>query len=405
MTLRTALLVLMVCASPLWGAELHTLKGEVIQGEIKTITDKEIAIAQGAALVCKPLPEVLEVSFPTTSSTRVEIPDDFIGVELTDGTRLYCKTFQARGKQARMQTLADQEVQVPLTAVANVLEQAGKEKDRLEWKKRLTHKYRRDVVCVRNKAGVVNPLEGTLGEGDEEGTHIDFQLAGGKQASIPLANVYGLIFQREVDPNAPSVVCRVHDRFQNAVFASSVRLTDKGIHVVTPAGAQLDYAPALLRQLDYSQGKVSFLSRLEPVRVTETSNLEHIEHYRRDLNLDGKPLRVNGQVYPMGLALHAHTELEYDVGGDYRELKAVAGIDDSFPAVDGPVVLEIQGDGKTLFKATYQRQMKGSEQEKKKLTNLSLNVKDVQRIRIIVSSGDEFDVGKQLDLADARVSK
>jgi hypothetical protein len=404
MTLRAAALLLLLSPSPAWAAELHTLKGELIKGDVKAITDKEVVFTSGGRAVSRSLAEILEVNFPGAAA-KVEIPEDFIAAELIDGSRIFCKSLAIKKKQVHLQTLAGQEIQVPLSVLANVLNHAAKEKDRLDWKNRLAKKYSRDVVCSRNKAGVINPLEGTLGEGNDEGTNIDFKTASGREASLPLANVYGLIFQREQDPNAPSLVCRAHSVYQDNVVASAVTLTDKGVHVITPAGAKLDYPLDSLRLLDYSQGKMSFLSRLTPVRVIEQSNLEHVEHYRRDINLDGKPLRVAGQIYPMGLALHAHTELEYDLGGDYRELKAVVGIDDGFPAVDGPVELEIQGDGKTLFKATYQRQQKLTAEEKKRLTQLNLNIKDVQRLRLIVTSGDEFDVGKQLDLADAKVSK
>ena len=42
------LLVLLVCASVGWGAELLTLKGEVIKGEVAGISDKEVVLSQGS---------------------------------------------------------------------------------------------------------------------------------------------------------------------------------------------------------------------------------------------------------------------------------------------------------------------------------------------------------------------
>ena len=91
----------------------------------------------------------------------------------------------------------------------------------------------------------------------------------------------------------------------------------------------------------------------------QTSNFDFVDTYRRDKNLDNGPLRIYGELYAIGLALHAHTELEYDLKGDYREFHAIAGIDQSVGGVGGPVVLVIEGviDGETkeLYKKTFTR--------------------------------------------------
>jgi len=48
MRVRAALLALFLCASASWCAELHTLKGDVVKGELESITDKEIVLKQGS---------------------------------------------------------------------------------------------------------------------------------------------------------------------------------------------------------------------------------------------------------------------------------------------------------------------------------------------------------------------
>ena len=97
--------------------------------------------------------------------------------------------------------------------------------------------------------------------------------------------------------------------------------------------------------------------------------------------------------------------MEYDLKGDYREFHALAGIDQSVGGVGGPVVLVIEGviDGQTkeLYKKTFTRK----EAKDKKDGVIDLNIKDVQKLRIIVRSGDLFDNGKHLDLVNAKVQK
>ncbi len=393
MPVRVASLALLLIASALGAAELQTLKGEKITGDVVRITDKEIVLSREGKEVATPVAQVLHLDFPGNAKVRLE--DKYADVELTDGTLLHCKEFVLKGKQAELRTVAGQEVKLAMSGIANILTSAQDEALRKDWNERIAKKRRRDVVAIL-KDGVVNPLEGTLGEANEAGTHIEFTL-GGTKRQVPLANVHGLIFLRELDPAAPPVVCKLTDTHGNLVMVSGAAATAAGLTVTTPSGAKIEYASNLVTRLDYSTDKLAYLSQLEPARVDQPDN--PFDQYRRDRNLDNQPLRLGGDVYGLGLALHAHTELEYDLKGDYREFKAVAGIDESVGGIDGPVVLKIEGDGKELYTKTFTR--KGD----KNPTPIALNIKDVSRLRIVVTSGDGFDLGRHLDLANARVSK
>jgi hypothetical protein len=314
-----------------------------------------------------------------------------------------------KGKQAELTLLGGQAVRVPLAAVASILNDAQNESFRKEWTARLGKKRRRDVLAVRKKNAdspegvVVSGLEGTAGEGDDSGTKIAFAVRVSERSTVrrtfSLAAVHGLIFVREPDPKAAPVVCKLTDAQRNLVMASSIASTPAGLAVTTPAGARIEYKTEALVRLDYSKGKLTFLSDLDPVRVVETSTDELVYNYRRDKNLDGGPLRLGGNAYAKGLALHAYAELEYDLQGEYREFKAVAGFDEQVGGIEGPVLLRIEGDGKELYSRTFDRK------DKVRWEPITLNVKDVQRLRIVVSSGDLLDLGKHLELADAKVSK
>jgi hypothetical protein len=395
MPVRGAFLALLLGALAAHAAELQTLKGEKLTGDVVRITDKEIVLTRGGKEVRTPVAGVLHLDFP---NAKVRLEDKYADVELTDGTLLHCKEFVLKGKQAVLRTLAGQEVKIPLSGIANVLTNAQDEKLRKDWSERVARKRRRDVVAVLRE-GVVNPLEGTLGEGNEEGTHVEFTLGGSKR-QIPLEKVHGLIFLRELDPAAPPVLCKLTDTYHDLVMVSGIDATPAGLTVTTPAGARISYAGNLVTRLDYSTDKVAYLSQLEPVKVDQPDEQDHpFDRYRRDRNLDNQPLRLGGQEHALGLALHAHTELEYNLNGDYREFKALAGIDESVSGRDGPVVLIIEGDGKALYTKTFTRK------NDKKPTPVALNIKDVQKLRIVVTSGDGYDLGRHLDLVEAKVSK
>ena len=413
MRVRAALLALLLSTpvflfaaepapAPKGEAVLHTLKGDVIRGTVENITDKDIILNRNSARVSTPLAQVLKIDFP--AATVAKITEKYADVELTDGSLLHCKEWTIKDKQVELKTLAGQEINLPLAAVSNILANAQDEKYRKEWSERLSKKRRRDVVALL-KEGTVNPVEGTLGSADAKGKTIEFQLASGKKGDIVLANLHGLIFQRELDPNAPPVLCKLSDTHRDFLMVSALGKTATGLTVTTPAGAKIDVPIDVVTRLDYTLDKIAFLSQLEPAKVVQTSNFDFIDTYRRDKNLDNGPLRIYDETFTNGLALHAHTELEYDLRGDYREFHAIAGIDQAVGGVGGPVVLVVEGviDGETkeLYKKTFTR--KESRDKSKGVINL--NIKDVQKLRLIVRTGDMFDNGKHLDLVNAKVQK
>lgn len=402
MPVRRVLLVVLLLATAGRGAEVRTLKGETITGEIVSLTAKEVVVAKGNERVTTPLAQVLQIDYNPPPKLGT---DPYIDVELTDGSLLHCARYTIKGKDVSLTLLSGQEVKVSLAAVSNILTEAQVEKHRKEWTERLADrkakKKRRDMLGLR-KEDVINPLDGTFGEGDDKGETIEFSISGGKPRAIPQANIAGLIFERGIDPNAAPVVCRITDTARDVIQASAVSSTATGVSVTTPAGAKIDLTPARLTRLDYSGGKLTWLSDLEPTQVTETFLDGNPFHYKRDHNLEDGPIRMDNMTYSRGLSLHATTELEYDLKGDYREFKAVVGIDDLIGGLPGPVVLRIEGDGKLLKEVTLDRREKVRHQE------VALNIKDVQKLRFRVAPGGEglkLDLGLHLDLGDAKVSK
>jgi alpha-galactosidase len=116
-----------------------------------------------------------------------------------------------------------------------------------------------------------------------------------------------------------------------------------------------------------------------------------------DTNLDGKgPLQVKGEVFTKGLAVHAHTELTYNLDGKYKKLEAVIGMDDAVGG-DGQPRVRIEADGRELFGQIISR--------KDERHNLDLDVGGVRQLRVIVSSAKPFAFEAHVDLANAKLSK
>jgi len=390
------LLALLACASTTLAADavkLHTLTNKVVEGQLLQLSAKGAVVKTTTAETTVPLPQVLDIDFSVTADA---LPEKYTDVELTDGSLLHCSTFAIRGNQVELKLLAGQDIKMPLTAVSYILADANDAKNREGWQAALAKRGSHDLVASR-KGGIGNTFEVTFGDADPKGETIAFTFPDGEKRHPKIAGLLAMSFVRQPNPDAPQTLCKVLDSSRDVVMAARLTLDDKGLSIVTVSGVKIDYPRQTVARLDFSKGKLTYLSGIQPLKATEKSNIERVEHYRTNENLDGGPLQLNdGHKYDQGLALHAYTQLVYDIGGQYNEFTAVLGVDAAVGG-DSNVKVVIMGDAKELFSATMTR--------KEKPRPIKLNVKNVRQLTITVSSADVLDLGNHLDICDAKVSK
>jgi hypothetical protein len=395
-TLLVALALLIVSASR--AADLRTLKNETFKGDLVAVTDKEIVFSKGGDKVTLPVTQVLFLDFGPPGKIAPDVK--YADLELTDGTRLHCKELTLKPKLAQITLLDDSKMEVPLAAVSNILFTAHVAAHRKDLNERVAKKRTKDILVLDNM-GTPNGIPVALGEASEDGKTITFTAPGEtKERTRPVEGIQGLIYNRYLPPDAPTVKAKLTDTAGNLVMVSGQSLGDDGLTVTTPSGVKFVYPLARLARLDYGTGNVAYLSDMTPTHVKMESTEDRVDRFRLDRNLDDTgPLRIKTEEFAKGLAVHSYTELEYDLRGEYRAFSCTAGFDDNIGGHPGPVVLTIEGDGRELKKVTLDRK------DKPKPEQISVNVKDVQKLRIVVSSGDLLDLGKHLDLGDAKVSK
>jgi hypothetical protein len=174
------------------------------------------------------------------------------------------------------------------------------------------------------------------------------------------------------------------------------------IHV----GSEREFAaPASsVQRLDFSQGKVLYLSAVEPREVQYTPYFDFVFEYQRDRHLFGGPLRLGGRTYTRGLAIHSKTVLRYRLGGEYRRFTAMLGLDPEIkfdpgrPETRREARFEVRGDGRVLFAKDV---LAGEPPEP-----LELSVDGVVDLEIVVEFGrDNSDIGDRVHLGDAKVLK
>lgn len=401
--LPVVLTLALAAAAP--AGELVTLAGRTIRGDLIGVDAQFVSFKDAAtgAVAKIPLKEVSEVRTggrvaPPGTAKRNE-------VELTDGSLLLVPDFVLKGKRADITFLpvpgaTAPTADLPMTALFHVMRSAEDPKARADWKQVLANRRKRDLFVSRNVKGELEPIEGTFIEADDAGKTVKFQDA----VNDEVRNLRqfqasgGFVFNQPSRGVIAPTVCKVRDVFGNVLIAQSVTVTEAGVKVKTVSDATFDYpGGAGIAVLDFGEGNLKYLSDLDPV-VSAPDEVpgEPRLTYLKNRTQDGARLRLDGTDYPKGLLVYPDTSLTYTLGGDYREFKAVVGIDDRIPVASSVVRLTIEADGRQIYSAAVSRK------EKPKL--LSLDVKDVKQLKITVER-DSLYVGNQVNLADVRVLK
>lgn len=401
--IRVAIVALLASAGFAAAADISTLTGKKHKGDVTGLADGVLTLRTDAGPVGVAVQELFVVDY----GRKVEVPAKdakYDELELVDGSVLRTTGLAVKGKAVEVTLLkppgdvAAPAVTVPLETVFSFLRNADDPKARSAWRKVLAGRGKRDLFVFKVNDDLT-PVEGTVLGGNPAGDAIEFEQAqNNNKVTYKLSRATGgLVFNQPPRGQIPPTVCKVIDVFGNTLVARDVKVTKAGLAVTTVAGAAVEYPAAALSKLDFSQGNIAYLSDLEAA-VTAPPQVagEPYFTFLKDKNQDGGPLKLDGVSYAKGLWLYPDTTLTYKLGGDYRELKLLAGIDESVPVANSTVRLVITADGKELYAAKVSR--------KDAAKALNLDVKGVKELRVTLER-DGLYLGNQINLAEARVQK
>ncbi len=371
--------------------EVSTLQGEPRIGEWRGLTESSVSLSQGGQDASVPLGEVLEVRFRRDGAAKFEKPA--VGISLWDGSTLSGSQIKVAGKKVELASPVLDHVSLPQLDIATI-----RFADRVtsvddQWIK-LTEKDRKSDLLVIRKEEVLDFLDGVFVELTEKSVKF---LIDGEEVSIKREKVFGLLFApRQGASKAPTV--RVELANGDVVMAASVTGSDGGLKARLVSKVEVPLPLEQIKSIDLSQGKLKYLSQMEPREVKYTPYFDTTWEYRRDTNMDGGPLRLGNKIYPRGLCVHSKTQLKYRLGGEYRRFQTVIGID-HLVASNGyaDCRLVIQGDGKTLFETD----VKGKDAPQP----IDLDVAGIVSLDVLVDFGGNLDISDHLDLADAKLVK
>lgn len=381
--------------------EVSTLAGDVVTGTLREVTSEKVSLDREGTSVEFPVRELLMVqTLPAAGvqGTPVEAATAAanVVVELRDRSRLLGTGLSADGNSLTLIHPTLGPVRFRREQVASV--RLGSEEPAVNaaWKELQQRPKNRDYLVIR-KGDVLDHLDGVVGGLDEK--QLQFVLDG-DNVQVSRSRAYGWLYADVA--NVPQIKgIRVQLANAENLMVTEVAWSGSEWQFKLPgAGEPVAVPPAQVKSLDYSTGKVLILSAIEPRDVEHTPYFEGLEWpYRRDRNLFGRPLKIGTRTFARGLAIHSRTRLVYRLGGEYRRLTGVLGLDPelrvSADPSDNNARVTLRGDRKVLFEADVRA---GDPP-----INLDLPVTDVIEFEILVDFGHgNSDIGDRVHFGDLK---
>ena len=387
--------------------DVTTLAGDMVTGRLTRFDGSQLELDQNGNPVKIPAAELLLVQRSDLGTGAAAIPSantpaaDPIVIELLDGSRLQATTLELRGDTLSLEHPQLGSLKLPRTGARSI--RLGKEDPAVNatWKELQQRSKKQDYLVIR-KGDVLDHLDGVVGEVDE--ATVKF-LLDGEQIDVKRPRVYGWIYAQEA-PKASGARVRVElPQGESLSVTSAVWEQDHWLLTLPGEKTPLSVPATAVNSLDFSAGKVLYLSKVEPRDVEHTPFFPGPGGdwpYQRDRNLFGRPLKVGTRTFSRGLAVHSKTRLLYRLGGDYRRLTSLVGLDPELSPNFEPAInnarLVISGDKKVLLETN----VKAGDPP----LPLDLNVANVIELEILVDFGEaNCDIGDRVHLADLKVLK
>jgi hypothetical protein len=396
-------------------AGVTLLDGDTVAGRITRWDAEGVAVetADGTRQVARD--QLLDIGWPQNGAAPpAEAPT--MTVSLVDGTQIVVTAYHAADRKAQITTpYASGPLTISVERIKQVHFQPPTEAIAALWQRIAEQELAGDVLLVVGREGdKVDYLSGVLGNVTQDDVTFDWD---GQRVPIKRSRIAALAYYHAQPPRLAEAACELTLNDGSHVVARSVDLDDRGVlKIATPAGARLHVPIDAVSRADYSAGKLTYLSDLEPTEVDWTPRIalppaaDLIKHYgrpRRNASFAGSPLTLAWtdeslptgreiRTYAKGLAIRSRTELTYRLPEDMRRFTATAGIDPA-TAGEGHVVLEIRADDRILWEAEIDG--------KRAPVDIDVELGAARRLHFRVDYGRNLDYGDRLHLVEARVTK
>lgn len=387
MTAAATMLLLAMVTAP--QVEVSTIEGTRHSGTIVSVDASSWKIESNGETVEVALSSILEARFNSPRQAKSSRPYQIM---LVDDTRIGASSIQLSGDTVTMTAPATDSIKLPRSSIGNIRLAESPSSVDAQWVKLLERERREDWLVIR-KGEKLDFVPGVISGITDE--HVSL-LLDGETVPVPRARVFGVILrQRKPSRTKPAGLIELTsgDRLAvNTVTSNGTEFTLK-----LAAGPTVTLPASSIRMIDFSAGKLTWLSSLKPRDIKhEFRFIDPASPLENNRDVWGEPLRLNNQTYSRGICLRSKTVVHYRLNGDYSRFIALMGIQQGYA---GDVRVVISADGQQLLAQDV------TPQDKEPFA-VELDVSGKFQLEILVDYGRvESDIGDHLVLADARLLK
>jgi hypothetical protein len=177
---------------------------------------------------------------------------------------------------------------------------------------------------------------------------------------------------------------------------------ERELQIDSPILGPLQIPTSRVLVVYFQGGRTVYLSDMKPEGVQATPFFPREFPWRPYLNRDqsygGGPIVLDGVVYPKGLGCHSKVEATYHLGGGYRTLQGILGIDDEVAGGRGNVIYRVLLDGREVFSSGEVTHQGGPKP-------LRVAVEGAKKLTLVVDYGKNIHIQDRADWGDLRLTK
>lgn len=385
--LSVATIALLASGAVAGDAVVGTLDGAAHRGVIESLDGEHVAVKTASnGIVRLNINNLLSIDFSDAKPS----PDGSLVLVCTDGATLVGTQFTSSDRTA-MLTTAGSVRQIPLQHVAGVLFSLEDASAVGRWREKALLSKTRDVLTIR-KQGQLFDIEGII---DDVGSDALTFVLDKDRVPVKRERVYALHYAGGADAIEP--VAEVFDRQGNRWVVSRFEFRDGRFKATTGTGLPIEWVADELLRVDYSLGRIEFLSDLKPSVSQHTPFFDTAwPVYRNRSPFGSKKLQIMDQPYSKGLAVHSKTVLHYDLSQSYRQFETSIGIEDQAGPL-GDAMVRMRADDNLVFES----RVRAGEQP----LAVSIAVERVKTLILEVDYGEYLDLGDWVVFGNARLVK
>ncbi|MFO7898079.1 MAG: NPCBM/NEW2 domain-containing protein [Planctomycetota bacterium] len=393
MKTRAAILVMLFLCGGAAGSEFVTIEDKKIAGELEAVTEKgAVSIASEGATVTVPADELKRIRFG--QGREAEEPLAGVVAYFPRGDRITGKLAAASKTHVTVSGRALGEVRIPLESLLAVeFRRAGERpNDAARMREQmLGNRSKNDVSFSANG----DQMPGILVGFGKDQVVLQTELG---EVKLKTARLFGVSFAGREHKAPPPSLLAVARCTDGSVVTGELLPSKSGVRLRLVAGPTVQVPTRRLVEILFKQGKLVYLSDLEPVKATTRPYFggDHTWPYRKDESYDRKPIRLGGETYRKGLGTFSGMKLTYRLGGEFSKFAALVGIDDADVNHHGNVTVRLLADGKERFRKAGLTRKSGP-------VKVKLSVAGVDRLTLVVDFGENMHFGDLTDWADAHL--